>query len=126
MVTTGEVSEIFADARKMHESALEKLAEGDIRDAAEKAWCATLRATQSLIMARTGEEPSTTAVASDGLDALARWDSRCDTLKAPYYSRIYHLYAQCFYNGRCGSPEIRRRIIETAGYIRDAEALAYE
>ena len=76
MVVTDEVAEIFADARRMHESALEKLAEGDTRDAAEKAWCATLRATQSLIMARTGEEPSTTAVASDGLDALARQDSR--------------------------------------------------
>ena len=126
MVATDEVSEIFADARGMHESALEKLAEGDTRDAAEKAWCATLRATQSLIMARAGEEPSTTAVASDGLDALARQDSRCETLKARYYSRIYHLHAQCFYNGRCASPEIRRRIIETADYIRDAEALAYE
>ena len=126
MVATDEVSEIFADARQMHESALEKLAEGDIRDAAEKAWCATLRATQSLILARTGEGPATTAVASDGLDALARQDSRCETLKARYYSRIYHLHAQCFYNGRCASPEIRRRIIETADYIRDAEALAYE
>ena len=126
MVATDEVSEIFADARRMHESALEKLSEGDVRDAAEKAWCATLRATQSLIMALTGEEPSTTAVASDGLDALARQDSRCETLKARYYSRIYHLHAQCFYNGRCASPEIRRRIIETADYIRDAKALAYE
>ena len=126
MVVTDEVAAIFADARTMHQSAMEKLAEGDIRDAAEKAWCATLRATQSLILARAGEEPATTAVASDGLDALARRDSRCETLKARYYSRIYHLHAQCFYNGRCSSPEIRRRIIETADYIRDAEMLAYE
>ena len=126
MVATDEVAEIFADARRMHESALVKLAEGDTRDAAEKTWCATLRATQSLIMARTGEEPSATAVASDGLDVLARQDSRCETLKARYYSRIYHLHAQCFYNGRCDSPEIWRRIIETADYIRDAEALAHE
>ena len=125
MAVSGEAAAIFADAREMHESALEKLAEGDIRDAAEKAWCATLRATQSLILARTGEGPATTAVASDGLDALARQDGRCESLKARYYSRIYHLHAQCFYNGRCASPEIRRRIIETADYIRDAEALAY-
>lgn len=110
----------------MHSSALEQLAEGDVRDAAEKAWCATLRATQSLILARTGEGPSTTAVASDGLDALAKQDSRCESLKARYYSRIYHLHAQCFYNGRCSSPEIRRRIIETSDYIRDAEALAFD
>ena len=40
MVVTDEVSRMrFSDdAWKMHQSALEKLAEGDIRDAAEKAW----------------------------------------------------------------------------------------
>ena len=53
MVATGEVSEIFADARKMHQSALEKLAEEDIRDAAEKAWCATKRATQIALITGT-------------------------------------------------------------------------
>ncbi len=124
MLDTIDPATIFADAHAMQEAALERLAAGDIRDAAEKAWCATLRATQALILARIGEEPFTTAAASDELDSLARKDQRCEILKARYYSRIYHLHAQCFYNGRCGSPEINRRIRETADYIRDAEALA--
>ena len=43
----------------MHRSALEWLDARDIRDAADKAWCATKRATDALILARTGEEPGT-------------------------------------------------------------------
>ena len=43
------VSELFADARAVHTQAIVRLAGGDIRDAAEKAWCATKRATDALI-----------------------------------------------------------------------------
>ena len=43
MVATNRVVEIFTDARTVHSEALERLREGDIRDAAEKAWCATKR-----------------------------------------------------------------------------------
>ena len=57
MVAVGRVQEMFDDARGMHGEALERLAAGDIRDAAEKAWCATKRATDALILARTGEDP---------------------------------------------------------------------
>ncbi len=39
----------FDDARFMYESALRQLETGDIRDAAEKAWGATKRATDALI-----------------------------------------------------------------------------
>ena len=54
MVAVGRVEELFADARAMHGEALERLAVGDVRDAAEKAWCATKLATDGLILARTG------------------------------------------------------------------------
>ena len=57
MTLTADVSVIFAAARQVHADALERLAQGDIRDAAEKAWLATLRATNALILAHTGEEP---------------------------------------------------------------------
>ena len=53
MVATDRVSDIFADARAVHADALRLLESGDIRDAAEKAWCATKRATDGLILART-------------------------------------------------------------------------
>ena len=124
MVATDRVKEIFDDARTQHRSALERLEAGDIRDAAEKAWCATKRATDALILARTGEEPRTTAWTSDELDALARADERVKSLVGRYYSRISQLHGQCFYDGRCTSPDTERRIRETAAYIQDAEELA--
>ena len=124
MVAQGRVSEIFDDARTQHQAALERLGAGDIRDAAEKAWCATKRATDALILAWTGEEPGPTALTSNGLDTLTREDSRVKLLVGRYYSRISRLHGQCFYNGRCPSPETERRIRETADYIQDAEQLA--
>ena len=124
MAATDRIREIFDDARAQHQSALERLEAGDIRDAAEKAWCATKRATDALILAWTGEEPGPTALTSNGLDALTREDSRVESLVGRYYSRISHLHGQCFYNGRCASPDTERRIRETADYITDAEQLA--
>lgn len=124
MVATSRVQELFDDAKFMHRSALERLDALDVRDAADKAWCATKRATDALILARTGEEPGTTAMTSDGLDTLARDDDRVRILVGRYYSRISQLHGQCFYDGRCDSPDTVRRIRETSEYIADAELLA--
>ena len=124
MTMTVEAAEIFADAKALHASALEMLEKGDIRDAAEKAWCATRRATDALILSCSGEEPGTTGMTSDGLDALARQDVRVKALVGRYYSRLSQLHGQCFYNARCSSPDTERRIRETDLYIRDAENLA--
>ena len=123
MVVTDRVKEIFDDARAQHHAALERLTAGDIRDAAEKAWCATKRATDALILARTGEDPSTTVLTSDRLDALARQDNRAKSLVGRFYSRLSQLHDSCFCVGVC-NPETERRIRETADYIRDAEQLA--
>ena len=123
MVATDPAAVIFQDAREVHASALQKLAEGDIRDAAEKAWCATKRATDALVLARTGEEPPTTAMTTEGLLALARQSADFETLVGRYFTRISYLHGTCFYNGMCG-PDIERRIRETSDYIMDAEILA--
>ena len=123
MVATGRVREIFDDARTMHLSALERLAAGDIRDAADKAWCATKRATDALILARTGEEPVTTARTTNELDRLSGRDGNIKTLVGRYYSRISQLHGACFYDG-IRNDQTERRIRETAIYIEDAERLA--
>ncbi len=126
MTTTsiqGRVDDLFTDARKMYHQAIERLDHGDIRDAAEKAWCATKRATDALILVRTGEEPVTTAATSDSLDSLASRDPDTRPLQGRYYSRIHHLHGMCFYSGYCND-QTERRIRETAAYVSDAEALA--
>ena len=119
------ISALFADARAVHTQAVVRLDAGNIRDAAEKAWCATKRATDALILARTGDEPGTTAATSDGLDDLARRDPGAKSLQGRYYSRIHQLHGACFYDGRC-NPDTARRIRETAQYISDAAGLAAE
>ena len=126
MTTTSiqdRVDELFADAREMYDQAIERLDYGDIRDAAEKAWCATKRATDGLILARTGEEPVTTARTTDELDALTDREPAAQSLLGRYFSRLGQLHGACFYDKRC-NPQTERRIRETAAYIDDAEALA--
>ena len=125
MVTTDRIQELFADARAMYDSALECWAAGDIRDSAEKAWCATKRATDALILARTGEEPETTGMTSTSIRLLGEHNSAIENLVGRYYTRIGHLHGECFYDGRCASRDTERRIRETIDYIRDAEALAF-
>ena len=118
-----QVERIFADARLMQAQAVERLEAGDLRDAAEKAWCAAKRATDALILARTGEEPTTTAATSDHLDTLARREPGARGLQGRYYSRIHHLHGMCFYSGYCND-QTERRIRETGAYIDDAEKVA--
>ena len=48
--------QIFADATLLYEEAIAELERGNLRDAAEKSWEATLRATNALILARTGKK----------------------------------------------------------------------
>jgi hypothetical protein len=119
------IRDVFADAQAVHAQAIERLAQGDIRDAAEKAWCATLRATDALILARTGEEPNTSPDTGTGLDRLARENPRITTLVGRYYSRQSTLHGGCFYKGLLSDvPTIERRIRETDRYILDAMGLA--
>ena len=111
----------------MQSQALKRLANGDIRDAAEKAWCATKRATNALILARTGQEPTTTSQTSGGLRVLARNDDRYRSLRQRYAICISELHSGRFYDGHCEPEDLISEVIqETAQYIQDAEALAEE
>ena len=117
------VAHLFADARQIQAQAIERLEAGDIRDAAEKSWCATKRATDALILTLTQAEPESTSATSDGLDNLARQRPATRSLQGRYYSRLAQLHGACFYDGRCNQ-ETERRIRETETYINDAEFLA--
>lgn len=121
--TQDRVDELFADARDMQDQAINCFDRGDVRDAAEKAWCATKRAIDGLILARTGEEPVTIARTTDELDGLADREPAAESLLGRYYSRLGQLHGACFYDKRC-NPQTERRIRETAQYISDAEVLA--
>ena len=122
---TDRISAIFSDARSVHADALRMLEAGDVRDAAEKAWCATKRATDALILAQTGIEPQISSETSRGLATLATQDQAFRRLRRRYHSRQSTLHGDCFYLGICEPfDDVERRIRQTADYISDAERLA--
>ena len=126
MTTAGlDATEVFADARRMLDAALARMAEGDIRDGAEKAWCAAKRATDALILARTGELPEKSPATTRGLLTLAEGDPSVRGLRDRYFARQSFLHGDCFYNGLCEPGEaVHRMVRETDGYIREARRLA--
>ena len=127
MTTATDATGVFADARAMYDAALRQWATGDVRDAAEKAWCATKRATDALILARTGDMPLRSPETTRGLRAIVVSDSaaRSLRLRGRYFERQGALHGECFYTGLCEPLEDTAQLIrETIDYIRDAERLA--
>ena len=126
-MTTTETTpaHIFTDAQQMYDSALERLAAGDIRDAADKAWCATLRATDALVLARTGQQPPTSPATTRAFLVIGESDPAVRRLQGRYFQRQSVLHGNCFYMGLCEPVEATTRLIrETDAYIRDTQALS--
>ena len=127
MVANDRVNQLFDDARHMQAEAMARLADGDIRDAAEKAWCATKRASEALILARTGQEPNTPAQTTAGIRTLAFHDPRFQPLRAYYTICVKELHSDCFYDGHCEPvEELAATIDQGADFVTDAERLASE
>ncbi len=125
MPQTERVGFLFADARGLYDDALEMLEQGRLRNAAEKAWCATKKATDALIVARTGEEPRSSGQTMRGIRQLRREDSSLESLRVSYGLRKSFLQDACVYDGILEPAEdIIADVRETIEYIRDAEAMA--
>ena len=116
---------IFADARRMGDASVERMAAGDIRDAAEKAWCATVRATEALVLVRTGQAPATSTAAGRRLKSLSESDQSLRELRRSYLERQDVLHGECFYHDYCQPVVTERLIRETSEFIRDAERMAW-
>ena len=125
MLETKQIDYLFADARTLYDDALEMLEQGRLRNAAEKAWCATKRATDALILARTGTEPRSSGRTMRMLQQLRRQDSSLEQLRLQYGYRQSFLHGRCFYDGILDSEEaIIADVRETIDYIRNAESMA--
>ena len=121
-----EVEELFKDAEALYEEALKDLEAGRIRKAAENAWCATLRATNALILSKTGRLPEYVPDTRDALEDLAIKYADVENLVGRFYTRETYLHGHCFYLERCPPEPGRRRVVETVEYIKDAEKIALE
>ena len=125
MLEVERVTVIFDDAWVLYEDAIEQLEAGKLRNAAEKAWGATKRATDALVLARTGDEPRTAGRTLRALRLLRRDAPDLEPLLYRYTHRGNVLHGRCFYDGNCDpEEETAWDIRETAGFIRDAEAAA--
>jgi len=119
-----EIKEIIADAENLLTKAIEEM-DVNLRDAAEKAWGATVRATDALILSRYDETPKSMRdrrerlgeliLSEPGLDKLGLWER--------LHSRESSLHVSCFYDGECKPADvIKRKISETKNYIEDIKA----
>ena len=123
--TSADPTPIFADAHRMHSAALQRMASGDLRDSADKAWCAAKRATDALVLARTGKLPPKSPDTTRALLRLAQDHPEMRGLLGGYTTRRDVLHGDCFYTGLCEPVDaIERLIQETSDFIQDAEALA--
>ncbi len=116
---------LIADAWSLHKDALEMVTQGRLRNAAEKAWGATKRATDALILERTGREPGTSGITYRGIRGLRHQSTELESLANRYSQRMQVLHGSCFYDGILEPQDpIIQDIHATADYIRDAERLA--
>ncbi len=116
---------LISDAWALYADAQEMLAQGWLRNAAEKAWGATKRATDALILERTGREPGPSGITYRGIRGLRHRSAGLESLANRYSQRRQDLHGSVFYDGILDPEEpIICDIHATADYIRDAERLA--
>ena len=127
-----EARSTYAEALKHLDEAIQELDRGELVEAAENAWAATLKSSQGLILAATGSSPDTGQ--SDGVDAIfaalaagsskfQAWDDLMDR-----FGNLHHILHDTVICERDIEPVsvLIRDIRETADYIRECERLAGE
>lgn len=121
-----EVEAIIADAEELLKKAVEEM-NVNVRDAAEKAWGATVRATDALILSRYGEMPKSMRDRREKLEELILREPELDKLGLweRLHSRESRLHVSAFYDGECEPVDvIKRKILETKDYIEDIKKVA--
>ena len=121
------VNFLFADARALYDNAIEGLAQDNARNAAEKAWGATKRATDAIVLAREGYEPQSAGQARRALLRISAGNQTVWTLQGEYHLRARMLHIDCFYEGNCEpEQEMTDLIRSTISYIQTAKELSAE
>ena len=118
-----EAEDFMKDAEDMIGKAIKEM-EVDIRNAAEKAWAATVRATDALVLAKTGTKPKVMSERRRKLGELILKEPEIDEAKIwdRFHSRSDVLHSSCFYEGICEPKElIKKKIVETRDYIEDVK-----
>ena len=97
---------------------------GDCHEVWTVTRAATKRATDALILERTGEEPQSAGQARRALLKLSKTGPTFDVLQGQYNTRSALSHVNCFYDGNCEPEQDMADLIrETNTYIHDAERL---
>lgn len=123
--STVEVEELIRDAEDLLRKAIDEIPV-NLRNAAEKAWAATVRSSDALVLAKTGIKPTMPFERRRELEAICLKEPEAEKVKIcdRYGSRETYLHGMCFYEGKCEPPEaVERRIRETRDLIEDIKRL---
>ena len=123
--TTDRVTDLFNDAQSLYADALDMLDQGKLRNAAEKAWGATKRSTDAMVLARTGDEPQSAGQARRALLRMSSEGPAFESFQGKYSTRSLLLHINCFYDGNCEpEDEMTALVRSTDSYIEEARILA--
>ncbi|MEM0312902.1 MAG: PaREP1 family protein [Thermoplasmatales archaeon] len=131
-MTTDRVVIYFEDARKFHEESIKEFEEGvrennpyKIRDSAEKAWNATIQATNALILKLTGKLPSSHWERRKMLRELETRipEIRELMLRDRYGARERHLHEMVFYEGNIDIEDMKYELEKVRAYLNDIDKM---
>ncbi len=126
------MNQYVEEAKKFYEEAVKEFEKGEkeedmirIREASEKAWNATLQATDGLIVKKGMNKPTSHYERRKILAELAKIDPnvRKKGIRDRYMAREQSLHEDCFYTGICPTPLIEEDIQKVKKYIADIEEL---
>ena len=129
-MATDRVTIYFEDACRFHEESLKEFAEGarennphKIRDSAEKAWNATIQATNALILKLCGKLPSSHWERRKMLRELEMMlpEVRGLMLRDRYGARERYLHEVVFYEGVIDLEDIEYELEKVKAYLNDVE-----
>ena len=125
MLATERSKEMLAEAWAFYDEAIKLLEQGDLRNAAGKAWEASEKATNALILERTGRAPQDHRETSKEMAYLWLEGGDFKAFESRFIGQIHDLYGDCYIENHCEPEDYHEDMIrETADYIREAERLA--
>ena len=123
MLKNAVAEALMQDAKSMQSAALERLAENDWRDAAEKTWCAARNATKALVLeVDEAEGQRSTKIEVAMRNIARRRGGEWIRLRSLYSDIVHYLHAEAFYEGAY-TDDVPEYIHEGSEFIALAERL---